>query len=284
MPEPDRQLIEQEVVLHGGVANAGAVTRVGPHVLRPANPHTPTVHRFLRALRDEGGFGGASYPVGVDPDGRERLGYIPGEIALTPYPDWAQEDATLRSVTELMRGFHVASGKVSPAYLGESWSLEMADPGEASSSAGGRAVALIVCHNDVCLENVVFDGGTAVALLDFDYASPGRPLYDMAQFARMCVPVDDDLSASRLGWHPGDRPSRLRLVCDTYGLRSGERHDLLRIIDATIEAGGQFLLRQVEAGDRNFIAMWEEIGGMERFDRRRRWWAGQKDQFARALA
>ncbi len=63
----------------------------------------------------------------------------------------------------------------------------MADP------AGGR----IVCHNDVCLENVVFRDGLAVGLLDFDFAAPGRPAYDLAQMARMCVPVDDDVSATR---------------------------------------------------------------------------------------
>ena len=88
----------------------------------------------------------------------------------------------------------------------------MADPG------GGT----LVCHNDVCLENVVFRDGEAIGLLDFDFAAPGRPTYDLAAFARMCVPVDDDLSAGRLGWGPVDRPARLRLVADTYGLdRSG---------------------------------------------------------------
>ena len=30
----------------------------------------------------------------------------------------------------------------------------------------------MVCHNDVCLENVVFRGGAAVALLDFEFAAP----------------------------------------------------------------------------------------------------------------
>jgi hypothetical protein len=29
--------------------------------------------------------------------------------------------------------------------------------------------------------------------------------------------------------------------------------------------------------------MWNAIDGMERFDRRRRWWSGHEDQFAKAL-
>lgn len=58
-----------EELLHGGVANAGAVTRQGDHVQRPSNPHTATIHTFLIELR-AAGFDGASQPVGIDPDGR----------------------------------------------------------------------------------------------------------------------------------------------------------------------------------------------------------------------
>ena len=76
----------------------------------------------------------------------------------------------------------------------------MADP------VGGE----VMCHNDVCLENVVFDNGEAVALLDFDFAAPGRREFDVAAFARMCVPIDDDINAARLGWESNDRPARLR--------------------------------------------------------------------------
>ena len=55
------------------------------------------------------------------------------------------------------------------------------------------------------------------------------------------------------------------------------------VLDVSIARGGQFVRRRVEAGDTNFIAMWNEMGGIERFDRRRRWWAGQRQNFAAAL-
>ena len=42
----------------------------------------------------------------------------------------------------------------------------------------------VMCHNDVCLENVVFRDGRAVTLLDFDFAAPGRRSFDLAAFAR----------------------------------------------------------------------------------------------------
>ena len=58
-----------EEQLPGGIANAGAVTRSGDDVLRPSNPHSGSIHRFLSSLRSAG-FDGASLPRGIDGDGR----------------------------------------------------------------------------------------------------------------------------------------------------------------------------------------------------------------------
>ena len=256
-------------VLHGGVANAGLVVRIGDEVERPANAHSAAVHEFLGALHEQG-FDGAPDPLGVDGD-RERLRFIPGEVAVPPFPEWVQTDECLASTTSLIRRFHAASSTVDAASA--QWSDELADP------LGGP----IVCHNDVCWENVVFRDGHAVALLDFDYAAPGRQLYDLAQFARMCVPIDDEVNAERLGWAPADRPARLRLVCDTYGADAAGRLEVLQVLDETIERGGEFVLRHVRAGEPGFVQMWQEMGGMERFDRRRRWWERSRPVFERAL-
>jgi hypothetical protein len=217
------------------------------------------------------GFRGASVPVGVDPDGRERLEFIEGDVALPPYPAWARSDAALVSVAALLAELHAASAGFDPSGL--AWSDEMADP------AGGS----IICHNDVCLENVVFRDGSAVGLVDFDFCAPGRPVYDLAQFARMCVPVDDDVNAARLGWGAEDRPARLRLVTDAYGLDGPGRRELIEVLDDSMRRAGEFVRRRVEAGDPNFIAMWREMGGQERFDRRRRWWDRCRPGFAAAL-
>jgi aminoglycoside phosphotransferase (APT) family kinase protein len=211
-------------------------------------------------------------PVGIETDGRERLEFIDGQVALPPYPEWAQSDPSLISVAQLIRRFHVGSQGFD--LTGCSWSSEMADP------SGGS----VLCHNDVCLENVVFRDGIATALLDFDFAAPGRPVYDLAQFARMCVPIDDDLIAAKLGWAPADRPARLRLVADAFGLDPAERRQLIEVLDASMAAGGAFVRRRVEAGDPNFTAMWDAMGGAERFDRRRLWWVEHKVRFVDALA
>ena len=257
--------------MKGGVANAGAGVRAGDHGLRPSNPHTPSVHRFLAFLADSG-FTGASRPVGVDPDGRERLGFLDGDVAVPPYPAWVQTDAALGSVARLMRRMHDAARSFVPSGH-DTWSAEMADP------AGGP----IVCHNDVCLENVVFRDGGAIGFLDFDFAAPGRPVHDVMCFARMCVPIDDGESAARLGWLPADLPARLRLVADEYGLAADERRTLVESLDGSIARGGAFVLRRVEAGEPNFIEMWNAIGGMARFDRRRAWWAEARPGFEASM-
>jgi aminoglycoside phosphotransferase (APT) family kinase protein len=148
-----------------------------------------------------------------------------------------------------------------------------------SDPAGGT----LVCHNDVCPENVVFRDGIAVALLDFEFAAPGRPVYDLAQLARLCVPIDDEFDQARLGWRPADRPARLRLVADAYGLDQDGRTELLTAMTDAIDRVEAAVRRSVELGHPNAVEMWNRLGGSERYDRRRRWWTGHHDQFADAL-
>jgi hypothetical protein len=259
-----------EQPLDGGIANAGRVVRVGPHVLRPASPHAGSIHTFLRAVT-EAGFACAPAPIGIDEDGRERLVFIEGQVPVSPYPDWSQSDTALASIAALLRGLHDAARGFDPRGL--TWDDSLADP------AGGT----IVCHNDVCPENVVFRDGIAVALLDFEFAAPGRPVFDLAHLGRLCVPVEDDVDQARLGWHPADRPARLRVVADAYGLDQPGRAELLMAMDDAIARVEAAVRRRVDAGDPNMVAMWHRTGGSERYDRRRRWWTDHHNEFAAAL-
>ncbi len=174
------------------------------------------------AVRNDG-FEGAPTPVGIDEDGRERLLFIEGDVPRSPYPEWSQSDAALASVARLLHRLHGASRGFDP--LGFPWNDDLADP------AGGS----LVCHNDVELSNVVFRDGIAVALLDFEFAAPGRPVYDLAQFARLCVPIEDDFDQARMGWRTADRPARLRLVADAYGLDRDARFELLTAMDDALD-------------------------------------------------
>lgn len=261
--------MSDEYPLQGGVTNTGAVTRRGDLVLRPATRHAASTQGFLARLR-AAGFDGAPEPRGIAADGREQLVYIDGDVAVPPYPEWAQSDAVLTSVVMLLRRYHDVAATVGAV---GSWDLEAADP------AGGS----IVCHNDVCLENVVFRDGVAVALLDWEFAAPGRPIYDLAQMARMCIPIDDDQSAARLGWTRGDRAGRARLICDTYGLSPADRRQFLIELDAAVQRHTAAVARRVALGDRNVIAMWEAAGGARRYERRDVWWRAARQQFETAL-
>ena len=133
----------EEVWLSGGVANAGAVSRVGDVVYRPATEFTPLVQE-ASPRPSRGRFSGVPAPLEPADDGRERLSFIPGEVASAPYPEWVQSDDVLRSLAVLMREFHETAAGASTRGL---WNRDMADP---------DAAVEIVCHNDVCLENVVF--------------------------------------------------------------------------------------------------------------------------------
>jgi hypothetical protein len=106
---------------------------------------------------------------------------------------------------------------------------------------------------------------------------------DVAHLARLCVPIEDDFDQARLGWRPADRPARLRLVADAYGLDRDGRAELLTAMNDAIARIEAAVRRSVEAGDPNAVSMWNRTGGSEHYDRRRRWWTDHHDQFAAAL-
>lgn len=261
------------MTLPGGVGNGGAVVRSGAHVLRPTTPSTPAIHALLHHVRAHG-FTGAPRVVGVDPDGRERLAWIDGEVPLPPFPTWSITDRAVVTITTLLRRFHDATVGFS-APPDAVWSDELADP-----TPGDQPV---LCHNDVCPENVVFSEGIAVALLDFDFAAPGRREWDVATMARMCIPVETAEDAARTGRGTLNPVRRLRVVADAYGLDEAGRHTLLDALAVQFAQGGDFVRRRVEAGEPAFVAMWEAMGGQERYDRRRAWFDAEHPRFLAAL-
>ncbi|MDQ2678642.1 MAG: phosphotransferase [Actinomycetota bacterium] len=265
---------DDEQVLHGGVGNAGAVVRVGAHVLRPTSPHSPAIHALLRHCHDVG-FDGVPELIGTDPDGRERLVFVPGDVPVPPFPRWSQSDAVLASTAALLRRFHDAMvGFAAPA--GSSWSDEMVDPTPGDDP--------VICHNDVCPENVVYRDGVAVVLLDLEFAAPGRRTHDVASLARMCAPIETDEDAARTGRGGLDPVTRLAVVADAYGLEGADRIELLDVLDEQFERGGEFVRRRMARGEQAFVDMWHATGGAERYLRRRRWFAAERGRFEEALS
>ncbi|MGW5328287.1 phosphotransferase [Streptomyces sp. NPDC004014] len=257
--------------LVGGVANAGAVFRRGALVERPAPRNARALHACLLALK-ENGFDAAPAPVGLTADGREQLTFLPGDVAVPPFPDWAMTNTALASVGSLLRRLH-AAGQTVGMDTRARWPQDLADP------EGGT----MLCHNDVCPENVVFRDGRAAALIDFDMAAPGRPLWDVAMTARYWVPMLDPASAA--AHYPAglDAPARLRILADGYGLSPRDRAEPAGVIEQATEVCRAFVARRVADGDPVYLQALAERGGWERWDRMQTWLADHRETFTAAL-
>ncbi|MFT4216214.1 MAG: phosphotransferase [Micropruina sp.] len=252
--EPD----DAEVVLVGGTANKGRIMRRGDAVHRPPGPHAPSVHALLNHL-EQVGFDGAPRFLGIDDQGREVLTFVPGDTVVPPYAAWMFGDEALRSVAELLRHYHesVADFDVAPWR----WSRPPPEPFRGT----------LACHSDPNLANVVFRDGVAVALIDFDLAGPGLPIWDVAAAARLWTPLraDEYIDDPR----HGRSLERLRLFLDAYGAD----FDPEQFVDAVV-ANHDWLYRVVEdgsdAGTPGFVAYWAQVE--HRAARTREWYLGQR--------
>lgn len=249
----------EEGVLAGGVANQGSVVRVGDTVRRPRGPHSELVADLHRHLEREG-FQGAPRYLGIDDQGREVLSWIPGDVPLPPFPRWAMTDEALASVAKLLGEYHDAVDGFVAGPTTPGWSSELADP------AGGS----VLCHNDICPENVVFQAGHAIAFLDFDYAAPGRRVWDVVATAAMWAPL---VAPEWQKTHPPglDALSRAALFADSYGLDEHDRRAFLSVLRRRRTIGRSFVTRHVQAGEAGFIEMVNEFGGEEMWLASDRW-------------
>lgn len=257
----------REEPLAGGIANAGKVVRVGDTVRRPASPFTPSIAAYATHLR-AAGFDGIPEHLGEDERGREVWSFVPGDVPVPPYPAWSMSDRALASVARLQRRLHEAAQGFDAS--DRAWSDELADV------RGG-----IVTHNDICPENVVFRGGEAVAILDWDFAAPGRPLWDVVAVMSMWGPVRDP-SDPVAGMDGLDPFRRARLIADAYGLRAAERATIPDIFFDRLAIS--LVEKRAAAGEQAFIEMLERQGGPGRGARRRRWLEEHVDELRAALA
>lgn len=258
--------------LVGGMVNVGAVFRHGDLVERPAPPTARALHAHLLAL-EEHGFDAAPRPVDLTANGREQLTFIPGEVALPPFPRWVMTETALRSVGNLLRRLHDASSAIAVDACGE-WPRSLADP------AGGT----MLCHNDVCPENVVFRDGRAAALIDFDMAAPGRAVWDVAMTARYWVPMLDPTSAAAFYPTGLDAPTRLRILADSYGLSPQDRAELPGVIEQASASCRAFVADRVADGDHTYTQALSERGGWQRWDRIQGWLTAHHEVFTAALS
>jgi hypothetical protein len=245
-----------EVLLVGGTANRGQVVRVGDTVRRPLRDTSAATHALLRHL-DAVGFAGAPRVLGVDGRGREVLSYVPGAAVTPPYPTWALTDDALLSVAHLLRDYHRAVSTFDPA--GHDW-----PPGPPVPFAGP-----LVTHNDVNLDNVVFRDGRAAALIDFDLASPGSRVWDVAGAARLWAPLRPDRHVADP--RRGRTLTRFRLFADGYGLTDADRDGLVAAVLANHDWSYQVVGTAAANGHPAFSDYWTS-GAMVRARETREWY------------
>jgi hypothetical protein len=229
------------------MGNGGNVFRLGDTVLRPRGPHDGAVRALLGGLART--TFSAPVPLGSGPDGTLSFSWIEGDVAVPPFPAWAMTDDALAGAVRLLRAYHdVAASLELP--VGLDWSDEMADP------HGGP----IICHNDVCPENVVYRGGCAVALLDFDFAAPGRPLWDLAQMTKMWAPLRPRDRAVT-GMAELDPFHRLGVIARAYGLARADHEEFVEALIECRRVGIEFVRGRLRAGEPAFVEAWALRGG-----------------------
>ncbi len=195
----------EETALVGG--SRPGVVRIADTVRRPAGPWTPCVHCLLLHLRATG-FDRVPQPLGIDDQGREILTYLAGLVpTVRPWPAAVWSDSLLKEVATAIRGFHDAS----KSFVGR---------GECHWQVGVSSETPVVCHNDLGPTNVVVDDdGRLIGILDWDHASPGHPLDDLAHAAWWFVPMVHPELATELGASSAAETieRRLGILCETYG-------------------------------------------------------------------
>ena len=197
LPHPAyaRRVDDDREVLTGG--NMGPVVRRGDSVHRVSGEWTPSVHRLLRHCR-AAGLTSVPEVRGLTPDGHEVLGFLLGEVPAYPLPAWVWGHEALVSSARLLRELHDATIGCDAS---GPWRSPTHEPVE------------VICHNDFAPYNCVYDDGRAVGVIDFDFASPGPRLWDLAYLAYRIVPLSTDTAD---GFTADERKGRLGALLRAY--------------------------------------------------------------------
>jgi hypothetical protein len=257
--------------LTDGTGDVNRVERDGELVTRDTGPWSPAVHRLLRHLESVG-FDGAPRLVGVDGD-REILSYVDGPTPALPWEPWVFTDEALAGLADLLRRYHdaVASFRWTDADQWRWWVGRPRDDNE------------LVCHMDLWPPNVVFRDGRPFALIDWDFAQPGRRIDDVASAVKHFTPLvaADRRTADR--WPAtGDEGRRARLFCDEYGVTADGRAELLDTLLRNNRSGYESHRIWGQAGVPGFKEMWE-AGDSQRILADRAWLLDSWDELAAAL-
>lgn len=211
--------------LTGG--NSNQVKQVGQTVIRQTGKWSPFVHQLLRFLAEKGF---EESPVLLETtSSTETLTFIEGEVGNDPLKPSMLTENSVMSAGKLLRRFHdLTQDFVVPADAQFFLPLIPDIPHE------------VICHNDFAPYNCVYRDGEIIGIIDFDTASPGSRLWDMAYAVYRFVPLMTDQHCIEHGWQsPPDRANRLKLFVDAYGL--ADRSSLIDMVIRRIQTLVQFM-------------------------------------------
>jgi aminoglycoside phosphotransferase (APT) family kinase protein len=155
---------------------------------------------------------------------------------LPPESLWSRE--LLRAAGTLLRQLHDVGEPLASAEL--TWRQPRREPAE------------VVCHNDFAPYNLIVDDGRLVGVIDFDMASPGSRLWDLAYLAYRLVPYAEDAEGFDAD-RDGKRTERLADLLAVYGI--DRPHDDVRQVAALrLDALAEFTEDQAAATGRSDLA------------------------------
>lgn len=223
---------ENKVELEGG--RIGKIYRNGEKVIRPANVWSPTVHKFLDFMHNNGA-DFVPMPYGIE-KGHEILSYIHGDVFNDPLPDIFYDDSMIVSSALLLKKFHEISKNFIPFITKDcKWMLEPMSPIE------------VICHGDYAPYNVVIVNDTVKAIIDFDTIHPGSKLWDVSYAIYRWIPFidgsDDDFE---------DYLRKIRLFLDVYGISYDYRKEVIKVMIKRLKALTDYMQREAKAGNIDF--------------------------------
>ena len=192
-----------------------AVTRLGDTIRRPTGRWTPAVHSLLRYIEktelektglEKTGLAEIPRVLGVDGQGREMLTYLPGEVANRPWPAVLRTESGLAQVGAFLKRYRAAVADYVPPEDSEWYVPGLRwQPGQT------------LCHGDMAPWNTLWRDGKFTGLIDWDFAAPGEPLDDIAQFAWHGIPLRGSLWRQAGFDAEPDLRARLEALCAAYG-------------------------------------------------------------------
>ncbi|MEV6847556.1 aminoglycoside phosphotransferase family protein [Actinoplanes sp. NPDC051411] len=224
-------MINDVEALPGG--NMGGATRAGATVRRNAGPWSPTIQRLLGHLHDHG-VDWVPSPLGFDERGRDSVSFLPGLVPNYPLPHWIWTDDVLADAGRRLAQLHRATATFDTTDA--VWQLESRSPAE------------VVCHNDFAPYNMVFTDGRLTGVIDWDTASPGPRVWDLAYLAYRLVPLTEPQNVEAGPIDPHRRAGRLASLCDAYA--DGPRPaDVLPVVVDRLHALANFTQSRADEGN-----------------------------------